>query len=148
MSKIPHAVPPLMAPVPAQRGAAQAAGRLRRGGVLVIDDDPAVREFMQGLLAAWGRPVMVAASLQEAVATAAPAEGLALVLTDYRLGGGVTGIQAVEAVERHLGYQVSAVLITGDTSPEPITEAARHGMRLVYKPVGPRVLAELLKSIQ
>ena len=148
MPKIPHAELPVMAPAPAQRGAARAGGGLNRGGVLVIDDDPAVREFMQGLLAAWGRPVVVAASLQEAVAAAALAEGLALVLTDYRLGGGVTGIQAVEAVERHLGYQVSAVLITGDPAPEPITEAARHGMRLVYKPVGPRVLAELLKSIQ
>jgi hypothetical protein len=40
------------------------------------------------------------------------------------------------------------VIITGDTSAEPIAEAARNGLRLVYKPVEPRVLAELLKSIQ
>ncbi len=128
--------------------AAQEAGHFN-GGVLVIDDDPEVRESMQRLLAAWGYPVRVAASLDEAVAAASAQGGaLALVLTDYRLGNGVTGIQAVEAVERRLGRQVSAVIITGDTSPEPVTEAARHGLRLVYKPVEPQVLAALLKSIQ
>jgi signal transduction histidine kinase/CheY-like chemotaxis protein len=140
-------LPRASAPAPAQASTAQSASRFN-GGVLVIDDDPEVRDSMQRLLEAWDYPVTVAASLPEAVAAAAQAEGLALVLTDYRLGGGVTGIHAVEAVERHLGHQVSAVIITGDTSAEPVTEAARHGLRLVYKPVEPRVLAELLKSIQ
>ena len=91
----------------------------------------------------------VAATLEEAVDVAAEeADSLELVLTDYQLGGGVTGIHAVEAVERRLGRQVSVVVITGDTSPEPIAEAARHGLRLLYKPVDPRVLASLMKSIQ
>lgn len=138
------------AAVPAPLGTDPAESPVRfTGGVLVIDDDPEVRESMQRLLAAWGYPVRVAASLGEAVAAAgAQGDALALVLTDYRLGNGVTGIQAVEAVERRLGRQVSAVIITGDTSPEPVTEAARHGLRLVYKPVEPQVLAALLKSIQ
>lgn len=141
-------LPRAAAPAPEVSGAAQGEGRFS-GCVLVIDDDPELRESMQRLLAAWGHPVTVAATLEEAVAAAAVhADSLALVLTDYRLGGGVTGIQAVEAVERRLGRQVSAVVITGDTSSEPITEAARHGLRLVYKPVEPRVLAELMKSIQ
>jgi len=119
------------------------------GSVLVIDDDPEVRESMQRLLAAWEHPVRVAATLEEAVDVAAEeADSLELVLTDYQLGGGVTGIHAVEAVERRLGRQVSVVVITGDTSPEPIAEAARHGLRLLYKPVDPRVLASLMKSIQ
>lgn len=119
------------------------------GSVLVVDDDPELRESMQRLLAAWGYPVRVAATLQEAVeAAGAQADTLALVLTDYHLGGNVTGIQVVEAVERRLARQVSAVMITGDTSAEPIAEAARNGLRLVYKPVEPRVLAALMKSIQ
>lgn len=141
---LPRAAEPLSPPA----SAAQEAGHFN-GSVLVIDDDPEVRESMQRLLAAWGYPVRVAASLDEAVAAAGAQGGApALVLTDYRLGNGVTGIQAVEAVERRLGRQVSAVIITGDTSPEPVTEAARHGLRLVYKPVEPQVLAALLKSIQ
>ncbi len=148
MSKIPHAGQPVMAAVPASCGAAPATARLGGGGVLVIDDDPDAREALQRMLQASGHPVVVAASLPEAVAAAGQAGRLVLVLTDYRLGGGVTGIHAVEAVERHLGYQVSAVIITGDLSPEPAIEAARHGMRVVYKPLGSRVMAELLKSIQ
>ncbi|WP_175541706.1 CHASE domain-containing protein [Polaromonas sp. YR568] len=119
------------------------------GSVLVVDDDPELRESMQRLLDAWGHPVRVAATLEEAVeAAAAQGDSLSLVLTDYQLGAGVTGIQVVEAVERRLARQVSAVIITGDTSAEPIAEAARHGLRLVYKPVEPRVLAALIKSIQ
>jgi two-component system, sensor histidine kinase len=137
------AAPEALASGPAELGHQPA------GGVLVVDDDPEVRESIQRLLSVWGHSVRVAATLQEAVeAAGAQGDSLALVLTDYQLDDGVNGIQVVEAVERRLARQVSAVIITGDTSAEPIAEAARHGLRLVYKPVEPRVLAALITSIQ
>jgi len=141
-------LPRAAAPAAAEPGAAHAAGHFT-GSVLVVDDDPVVRESMQRLLGEWGHQVRVAATLGEAInAAAEQADSLELVLTDYHLGHGVTGPEIVEAVERRLGRQVSAVIITGDTSAETVAEAARNGLRLLYKPVEPRVLAALMKSIQ
>jgi len=141
-------LPRAAAPAAAEPGAAHAASHFT-GSVLVVDDDPVVRESMQRLLGEWGHQVRVAATLGEAInAAAEQADSLELVLTDYHLGHGVTGPEIVEAVERRLGRQVSAVIITGDTSAETVAEAARNGLRLLYKPVEPRVLAALMKSIQ
>lgn len=119
------------------------------GSVLVIDDDPELRESMQRLLAEWKHPVLVAGSLEEAVALAGSHQNdIRLILSDYRLASDVTGIHAIEAVSRRLGRKVPAVIITGDTSAEPVAEAALYGLRLIYKPVEPQVLAALMKNIR
>ncbi|MDR7308933.1 CHASE domain-containing protein [Rhodoferax saidenbachensis] len=118
------------------------------GSVLVIDDDPELRESMQRLLAEWKHSVLVAASLEDALALAGSHQNdIRLILSDYRLASDVTGIHAIQAVTRRLARKVPAVIITGDTSAQPIAEAAQHGLRLVYKPVEPQVLADLMSSI-
>ncbi len=119
------------------------------GSVLVIDDDPELRESMQRLLAEWQHPVLVAASREDALALAERyPDDIRLIVSDYRLADDVTGIEVVEAVRHRLGRQVPAVIVTGDTSAQPIAEAARHGFRLIYKPVEPQVLAALMTSIR
>lgn len=141
LPRAPAPEPTLARPVNAQEPFA--------GSVLVIDDDPELRESMQRLLAEWQHPVLVAASREDALALADRHPGdIRLIVSDYRLAADVTGIEVVEAVRHRLGRQVPAVIVTGDTSAQPIAEAARHGFRLVYKPVEPQVLAALMTSIR
>jgi len=117
------------------------------GSILVIDDDPEIRESMQRLLAEWGYPVLVAASMDEAVAAAGAHQAdISLILSDYRLGRTATGIEAIAAVTRRLGREVPAVIITGDTSPEPLAQAAAHGFPVLHKPLEPLALVALLKN--
>ena len=116
--------------------------------VLVIDDEEPIREGLQGLLETWGCHAVVAASLDEAerlagVMPMAPD----LILSDLHLGDGPDGIEAIAAVRRLYGFPVPALLITGDTTPGEMRRATDSGHPLMFKPVQPRRLYEMLRSL-
>jgi hypothetical protein len=69
------------------------------------------------------------------------------VLCDYRLADGVTGAQALTALEERFGTRVSSVLITGDTSPERMREAKSAGRPVLFKPVLPGKLRALMSAL-
>jgi signal transduction histidine kinase/CheY-like chemotaxis protein len=104
--------------------------------VLVIDDDEAVRSGMAYLLQGWGCHCDAAGSIGEAltIARATPPD---IVISDYRLREQSTGSDAIAAVRKLLGSEVSALLITGDTAPERLREALASGLPLLHKPVTP-----------
>jgi signal transduction histidine kinase len=116
--------------------------------VLVIDDEEPIREGLSILLHEWGYQAVTASSLEEAEA-AVRAMDLApdLVLSDLHLGQGPDGIAAVEAVRRHCGYAVPAVLITGDTTHEEMRRATDSGHPVLFKPVQPRKLLNVLRGL-
>lgn len=131
-------------------------GRRCSATVLVIDDDPEVRDAVQILLSNWGYAVVAAGTVEqaveaaEAIETTKAADGKAqkinLILSDYRLAEDVTGADAIRAVFARIGRPIPAVIITGDTSPERISEARTSGFRLLYKPIDPLVLNALLEE--
>jgi CheY-like chemotaxis protein/anti-sigma regulatory factor (Ser/Thr protein kinase) len=113
--------------------------------VAVIDDDPMVLDGMRGLLAGWGCDVVTADSERAAIAAlAAQARTPDLVISDYRLGGGRTGFEAIEALRRACWSDMPAFLITGDTAPERLREAAVSGFHLLHKPVQPMALRAMV----
>ena len=117
--------------------------------VLLIDDDATVREGMRTLLADWGCECDAADTIEEALALAR-AQMPDVVISDYRLRELRTGAQAIAAVRAQLGREVPALLVTGDTAPERLRDAAASGLRLLHKPVWPtdlyRGLAEVLNA--
>ncbi len=135
-------------PVPAEdQGLLMEPDQLAPGSVLVLDDDPEVRDSMQRVLSEWGHEVLVAATLEEALVLAgAHADSITMILSDYQLSDTTNGVQAIEAVMARLGHQVPATIITGDTSAEPLAHAASRGLRVLYKPIDPQVLAALMKA--
>ncbi|MDB5874409.1 MAG: hypothetical protein JWQ07_3851 [Ramlibacter sp.] len=139
-----------MAPAPAIASAGDGAAQrpARFGGqVLVIDDDPQITQAMQGLLREWGYDTIIAGSIEAAVAAASQAEGnrgIGLILSDYQLAGGASGIEAIRAIEQQTGRAVPAILVTGDTSANAADEARRGGYPLLHKPVDPAALLDLL----
>jgi signal transduction histidine kinase/CheY-like chemotaxis protein len=111
--------------------------------VLVIDDEAAVRASMQLLLGELGCTVRLADSSDEARRVAA-LEPIDVVLTDFRLRDGDSGIVALRAV-RHLHPRVRAALVTGDTAPNRLRDAQWAGVPLLHKPVQ---LEDLLRILQ
>lgn len=126
------------------------AGSVRHttgAGVLVIDDDHDVRGALQSALSAWGYRVLLAASVDEALAlAAADKEGIACILADYRLPGGATGSDAIRRVEAMLARRCAAFLVTGDTSPDGIREATASGYPVLHKPLVPHQLEALVAA--
>jgi PAS domain S-box-containing protein len=116
-------------------------------GVLVIDDEPQVLSAMQHTLEAWGHRAFCASSADEAVVTAIThAEHIHLLLSDYRLSGNVTAVDAISAVHACLPHPVPTYILTGDTSPQRIREASLLGFPLLHKPVNAQTLRNILDT--
>jgi two-component system, sensor histidine kinase len=113
--------------------------------IMVIDDDPLVLDGMCGILRSWGCRVRTAASGAAALdAAAEDSQPPDLIISDYRLSDGETGIEAVEALREAFSTVVPAFLITGDTAPERLREASAAGFHLLHKPVSPMALRTTL----
>jgi signal transduction histidine kinase/ActR/RegA family two-component response regulator len=109
--------------------------------VLVIDDDPLVLEGMSGIFRKWGCRVATADSDSKALKTAAEQDDLPdLIISDYHLANGRTGIETIEWLRFELSAPIPAFLISGDTDPATLNEAKVKGFHLLHKPVNPMAL--------
>lgn len=115
------------------------------GTVLVIEDDAMQLEGIGLLLKGWGYSVIPTRSIDEACASLDEnRQGPDLVLSDLRLGGPESGIDAIQAVRQRCGRRVPGVIVTGDTDPDRLRSVNRSGLRLVHKPCDPVALRSLL----
>jgi signal transduction histidine kinase len=116
-------------------------------GIMVVDDDPQVLESIAALLSVWGYRTYVAQSLEELCRRhdRAGAPSVHLIVADYRLGGGVTGLEAINRINAHLGYRVPALIITGDTSPDRLRELSAIGHGVLHKPLAPDLLQAAIR---
>jgi signal transduction histidine kinase len=119
-----------------------------RNLVVVIDDDPLVLEGMCGLFRSWGYHLLVAGADDEAIAGIADCDRPpALIVSDYHLSGGKTGIEVIEALRRTLSAEIPAFLVSGDTSPELLRQARASGYYLLHKPVDPMTLRAMVSYV-
>ena len=116
------------------------AAKPQAAEILVIDDEPDVLRAIRVQLEEWGYTVQTAASVDQALQIVARGGEIRLILADYRLGGGVTGDQAIGTIRDRLGRDVPGLLITGDTAPDQLREAQLSGLRVLHKPVRPTEL--------
>ncbi len=117
--------------------------------IMVVEDEEDVLDVMVQLLTLQGHRIYAGRSAAEvqqvhAEAIAAGDAPVDLILADYRLGDGVTGLEAIEALCAHIGRSVPAIIVTGDTSPSRIREATAGGHRILHKPVTGEELHEAI----
>jgi CheY-like chemotaxis protein len=115
-----------------------ADGRL----IVLVDDDRSVRESMGGLLSSWGYQVIEAPSTEEAlVALGLRQDTPALVISDYELGDGTTGIDCISALRGSCDRLVPAFLITGGSGDG----SRQAGIEVLKRPLTPAALREALQ---
>jgi signal transduction histidine kinase/ActR/RegA family two-component response regulator len=115
--------------------------------VLVIDDDPLVLEGMSGIFRKWGCRVITADSDSEALKAAAEQDDVPdLIISDYHLANGRTGIETIEWLRGEMSAPVPAFLISGDTDPATLHEAKVKGFHLLHKPVNPMALRAMFNQ--
>jgi two-component system, sensor histidine kinase len=114
---------------------------------LVVEDEAAVREGLVVLLQAWGASVESFDTV-DALRTwaAAPgAEAPDLLLVDYRLPNGTTGLDALAVVRsRFADRSIPAIVITGSSLGGHEDEAMQHDFHLLIKPVLPNKLRAMI----
>jgi len=115
--------------------------------VTINDDEQAIRELLKAELTSAGYRVLSAGNLAQAQTLAAEHPQLRLLITDYHLENGETGIQVIESLRAVLGEDLKAVLVTGDTSAA-VKELQRDArLRLASKPIRADELLELMRSL-
>jgi signal transduction histidine kinase len=134
--------------VPGGSAAKMALGLTLQGrAIVVVEDETAVREGLVVLLQAWGASVTAFDSVEAlqawlAAGTGAPPD---LVLVDYRLPMGRTGIDALVAMRAHwAGQRLPAIVITGSSLGGHEDEAVTHDYHLLIKPVLPAKLRAMI----
>jgi Na+/proline symporter/CheY-like chemotaxis protein/nitrogen-specific signal transduction histidine kinase len=112
--------------------------------VLCLDNDLAIVDGMEFLLAGWGCRVLKATDLASAIRAIAQAkmtvDGL---LVDYHLDES-DGIAAIHALRRRFGADLTAILITADRGPRVRDEARANDIQVLNKPLKPAALRALL----
>lgn len=115
-------------------------------GVLVVDDEPAVRGLLEAALRAFGWTVWVAGDGPAAVALYEEHRAaIDVVLLDVRMPG-LDGPDTLTAL-RGLDADVRAVFMTGDPRPYTLDDLRRRGTaRILDKPFNLAALSDALRE--
>ncbi len=115
--------------------------------VLVIEDDPLVRDALVGLLASWQVEVAVADALATALQLLKNGAVPDVIVADYRLREGENGIEVIRQLRAAAGHLIPACLVSGDTDATLLQAAAAASLTLLQKPVRPAKLRSLLRRL-
>jgi signal transduction histidine kinase len=115
--------------------------------IVVVEDEPAVSEALEVLLKGWGASVVSFESVAHAKAWAQAQDPTNvkpdLLIVDYRLPEGTTGIDAIGALRARFG-PVPTIMVTGSTMSGHEDDARRHDFHLLVKPVVPNKLRAMI----
>lgn len=129
---------------PILEAASKSTSETPSGRVLVIDDDDATLEATAVLLAGWGWDVVSVAAITEVQLSELPKPDL--IISDYDLGRGRTGLSAIEAIRQKFG-PIPSLVMTGSSSPETLARIEAEGLLVLLKPVQPVQLRSAMISL-
>jgi two-component system CheB/CheR fusion protein len=138
----PARAPAPMQPVPVV--SAPSAGIA--GTILLVEDDPGIRDLLQSFLASEGYQVLAAPDGAAALALAA-ATPPSIIVTDYNLPGEMNGVALIAALRARSGHELPGIVITGDIRTSTLHEIAQHGCVQLNKPMKHAELMSVLHGL-
>ncbi|MBC8026386.1 MAG: PAS domain S-box protein [Steroidobacteraceae bacterium] len=115
--------------------------------ILLVEDEPGVRNAMRMLFRMEGYRVIAAATAAEALDELADDPKFDLVISDYHLEDGRRGTEVISAARARLGETLKAVLVTGDTSSAISELQADAHLRIISKPIHSESLLQLVRAL-
>jgi two-component system, sensor histidine kinase len=115
--------------------------------ILLVEDEPGVRNAMRMLLKIEGFHVTAAAGAAEALALLGGKVSFDLIVTDFHLEAGRTGTEVISAAREMFGDTLKAILVTGDTSSVVRELQGDAHLRVASKPVNSKDLLALVRSL-
>jgi CheY-like chemotaxis protein/two-component sensor histidine kinase len=129
-------------------GVATPASTALKPAVLIVEDDAPVRSALELLLSLEGYPVRAVGTAGAAIATFREfGHDIDIVLTDYHLEDGETGLGVLRQLRELAGRDLPAVVLSGDTSSFVANLAATERVRVLRKPVDPAVLVATMEAL-
>jgi two-component system CheB/CheR fusion protein len=120
----------------------------RAGAVLVIEDDPDVRDLLELLLSHDGH--RVATAPDSVVALELVTRGTIqpdLILVDYNLPNGLNGLELTAKLRKELHEEIPVIILTGDMSAETLRDIASHKCVQLNKPVNVKELTKVIQDM-
>ena len=115
------------------------------GSVLFVDDDRHVQRGLAELLGRWDVAFEIVGDAASALRRIDEGARPGLLLSDYRLPGGMNGLDLIGAVRAlDLPDAPDMVLVTGDLDPKLIATAQKKDVPMLYKPLRAGQLKALL----
>ena len=114
---------------------------------MVIEDNAHAQSAMVGLLQSWDCNVQCADSLDAALARIEASGVPDIVLSDFQLGSGANGIDAIALIRARYGESIQACLISGETLDDMQRLAKEAQLTVLHKPVRPAKLRSLLRRL-
>ncbi len=114
--------------------------------VLLIEDDNTVREAMRTLLKQWQCELLVGESLAaiEQELDALPYPPPSVLLLDYRLGHGTTGLDAAARLQHRFNAPLPVIMITAERDPALLQQLEEASCTVLGKPVAANKLKQAL----
>ena len=133
-------------PVPLPVAADAATAGVRRGTILIIENDPGIRDLLQELLDAEGHRTMAAADGAEAL-DLVERDGIRpdLILADDNPPGATDGLRLARMLRERLRHPTPVIMLTGDISTDALRVIALGDCAHLHKPV---TLPALTAAIQ
>ena len=108
----------------------------RTGAILIIEDDPEVREHLELFLNDEGYQTSTAVDGHAALRLLARGTMRPdLVLADYNLPNGMNGVQVSRKLTQELNRRIPFIILTGDISTDTLRDIALHDCVHLHKPV-------------
>jgi PAS domain S-box-containing protein len=119
-----------------------------RGTVVVIEDETSVRSALNRMLTLRGVGVFGAATVSDA-ATLIKQRNLSpdLLVCDYNLPGPMNGIESIKSLRAALGWNVPAIVMTGDTRSSTMQTVSAYGVSVLIKPFSADELIQLINRL-
>jgi CheY-like chemotaxis protein len=112
--------------------------------VLVVEDEPLLRDYVAEVLADSGFEVLEAASGKEALALLSDNPGVCAVVSDVAMPGGLNGLELARRLRRELP-DLGIVLVSGVLKDDRVHLPL--GVRFVAKPVKAATLIRLVREV-
>jgi two-component system CheB/CheR fusion protein len=132
---------------PSADGGTEAVIR-RAGAILVVEDDPEVRELLEIFLNREG--YRAAAAPDGMAALELVARGAVrpdIVLTDYNLPNGMSGLQFIAELRERFRRDIPAIVLTGDISTGTLRDIERQNCVHLGKPVKMKELTQVIQRL-
>ena len=116
------------------------------GTILLVEDEPGVRNLTTRVLERGGYMVVAVASAREALLVAEGSTTLDLVITDVVMPGGMSGVEMGERLSR-TRPAVPVLYISGYSDDGKLRSAGSQGLNFLGKPFQPHELLARVKTI-
>jgi len=123
-------------------------GKPRTGAILIIEDEPILRDLLEQFLVGEGhrtRAVPDGPTAVELVEKGGFDPGL--ILADYNLPRGMDGLEATQKLRAILGQRIPAVVLSGDISTDALGGSEGRDFVRLNKPIKLPVLANEIRRL-